>query len=810
MLPKPQIRTPEKGSTTSSYSTNDGFLIYGLPTPTGSIATSNVASVMASQTGTGTTPGGWEPNANYSNGTERNTAVNVVTASSFVLSLNTVEANLQVSPTQVYHDQDADGDNAQFTIDGGTITVAANGTTSTTPTASQSAGVGQVDTITGDVSYGYQNFANSSPGYYNANGNGAYSQTIDTANLSIGYHYLEVISFRHNPDPTAPPVYSDWYDTIYVDRGTPTSSVQSFAPFASAPTTYENRQFDIQSDGTATSEYVYLNLPAGITNAQILNMVTTGNNTINGVTYQGGLAGQIDQTLFAYGFSNLQNGNNVGTVVSYRPDGNDSIQRFTASEVPDLGHSTLNGLGLGDLNEDGHINTTDVFNFSNNVAGNGMAFNPAADMNGLGFNDVNDWLLFGQELVQNNLLSTSNAAYVSSSTISYYNALSPTVPTTIAAGTSYGLQIPSSTATLGSLTMNAGSTLNVTGAGSGANTPYSVTFGGTSVNSSVTFNVSNNGSGLGSLNLGALNDHNVASAINFTGNGIVNLNSAGSLLAATTVAIGTGSTLDVNANGALGGNGVAINNNGALVVNGNQTVGTISGAGSVTVGNGTVTNTLKLATNTGGSSMSSLTINGNSVFDINNNHFTDATTGTSTTGPTFSSILGYIKSGAIISSAGLSGYGVGLVDGNDGVLGTTVPTNQIEVAYTLDGDANLDGNVNITDFNIFAPNFGLPTTLGWEAGDFGYYGTVNIADFNLFAANFGLSDNGTDVSQPAADMAALDAFAAVNGLLVNVPEPATTSFLVLNMAVLLTRRRRNTNPLRHLATQSAHMPRRHP
>ena len=117
----------------STYSTNDGFLIYALPTPTGTLTLAGNSSVMASQTGTGTTPGGWEPNANYSNGTERNAAVQVVTGPTFTLTLNTVEANLQVTSTQVYHDQDADGDNAQFTIDGGAITVAPSGVTSTTP-----------------------------------------------------------------------------------------------------------------------------------------------------------------------------------------------------------------------------------------------------------------------------------------------------------------------------------------------------------------------------------------------------------------------------------------------------------------------------------------------------------------------------------------------------------------------------------------------------------------------------------------------------------------------------------------------------
>ncbi len=54
-------------------------MIYGLPTPTGTINMTNVSSVMGSQTGKPTAPGGLEPNANYSNGVDRNVAVNVVT-----------------------------------------------------------------------------------------------------------------------------------------------------------------------------------------------------------------------------------------------------------------------------------------------------------------------------------------------------------------------------------------------------------------------------------------------------------------------------------------------------------------------------------------------------------------------------------------------------------------------------------------------------------------------------------------------------------------------------------------------------------
>jgi hypothetical protein len=56
----------------------------------------------------------------------------------------------------------------------------------------------------------------------------------------------------------------------------------------------------------------------------------------------------------------------------------------------------------------------------------------------------------------------------------------------------------------------------------------------------------------------------------------------------------------------------------------------------------------------------------------------------------------------------------------------------------LDGDANFDGTVNLSDFNVLAANFGQSVTR-WSQADFTFDGTVNLSDFNSLAGNFGLS-----------------------------------------------------------------------
>ncbi len=245
---------------------------------------------------------------------------------------------------------------------------------------------------------------------------------------------------------------------------------------------------------------------------------------------------------------------------------------------------------------------------------------------------------------------------------------------------------------------------------------------------------------------------------------------------------------------------------GAFVMAGNDTVtlGVALSAPSVTISSGTV----KLASGVSGGTgpsvnsaidLGSLTISGNGTLDINNDHII-ISYGAS---DPMSTIIGYLQSGynngnwngpGIISSEARTptnghAYGIGFADGADNVV-KGLSSGQIEVAYTLLGDANLDGAVNGSDFSILAANFGLGHT-NWDQGNFLFGSSVNGSDFSALAANFGQGDNGAAVTVTPADYAALDAFAAANGLLADVPEPGSIAMLLMTGLGLFRRIRRS-------------------
>ncbi|NLX07192.1 MAG: hypothetical protein GXY33_18805 [Phycisphaerae bacterium] len=55
----------------------------------------------------------------------------------------------------------------------------------------------------------------------------------------------------------------------------------------------------------------------------------------------------------------------------------------------------------------------------------------------------------------------------------------------------------------------------------------------------------------------------------------------------------------------------------------------------------------------------------------------------------------------------------------------------------MQGDADLDGDVDLGDFDIFEANFATPSGATWEQGDFDQDDDVDLDDFALLQNSFG-------------------------------------------------------------------------
>jgi hypothetical protein len=157
-------------------------------------------------------------------------------------------------------------------------------------------------------------------------------------------------------------------------------------------------------------------------------------------------------------------------------------------------------------------------------------------------------------------------------------------------------------------------------------------------------------------------------------------------------------------------------------------------------------------TPTGASKIKSLWLFPGTRLDLTDNALVTSSTNSYYT---YSELIGVIKSGydngswtgeGIMSSTAAAnpGHALGIVKATDifqsfpaTFVGQTVDATDVLVRYTRYGDANLDGGVNLQDFNRLASNFGGIDKV-WSQGDFNYDGVVNLSDFNLLAANFGL------------------------------------------------------------------------
>jgi hypothetical protein len=238
-------------------------------------------------------------------------------------------------------------------------------------------------------------------------------------------------------------------------------------------------------------------------------------------------------------------------------------------------------------------------------------------------------------------------------------------------------------------------------------------------------------------------------------------------------------------------------NTNVIINSGNPTAGAPIDIAGLAINGGT----LQLAAGTGFSTITSLSISGNGTIDMTNNglyiDFGSASDPITT-------IAGYLKSGynsgawtgtgIDSSSAAVNpSYALGYADGIDGVVSGLI-TGQIEIAYTLYGDANLDFSVNGADFTILSGNFN-DYVLGWDKGDFNYSNTVNGEDFTLMSGNFNQNASQSAAEQPqtvASNGASTSSTSSVVTTVLTPPAPATQS-----PAPAATQSTRHTTPRHH-------------
>jgi autotransporter-associated beta strand protein len=186
-----------------------------------------------------------------------------------------------------------------------------------------------------------------------------------------------------------------------------------------------------------------------------------------------------------------------------------------------------------------------------------------------------------------------------------------------------------------------------------------------------------------------------------------------------------------------------------------------------------------------------LTVINNGKFDTDNNHIVIKDK-TKTTPAELRAMLLSGRNGGAWNGPGIASaraasdpthYALGMGDnaslGYTTFFGEPVDANALLVRFTRVADANLDGIVNLNDFNRLASNFGT-TGKFWYQGDFNYDGLVGLADFNMMANNFGFVATGLENPTPQ-DWANLAAA---------VPEPSGICIWLAGAACLLARRYR--------------------
>jgi autotransporter-associated beta strand protein len=292
----------------------------------------------------------------------------------------------------------------------------------------------------------------------------------------------------------------------------------------------------------------------------------------------------------------------------------------------------------------------------------------------------------------------------------------------------------------------------------------STTFSGVIAGGNAGTNISLTKVGSGTLTLSGANLYTGATTIN---GGTLTVDAAGSL-ASTSITANAGATLNVN--GAIPAS-AAVTAIGAVNFAGNAGTGSFTrNLAVLNIGNG---GAAAVQPSTWPATPAVLNapvgITGTGSLDLTNNELI--------TNDTLANVATRIASGQITTSS--TGGGLGSLDLGGG---------QVEVRFTLLGDTNLDGKVDVTDLGNLASSYGTGSGALWVQGDTNYDGKVDVTDLGNLASSYG----GALASGPSGGASAMVAqsLAIPAGDATSVPEPAAIGFVALASLTMTRRRRR--------------------